>query len=82
MDLPYTLDEASSSNDIPFMERAASDYGMELYQIRQFVAVAETGSYVSLVMLAFAMMATIRHRATIPLDSSYSIGPKCFHIRS
>jgi phosphate-selective porin OprO/OprP len=24
MDLPYTLDEASSSNDIPFMERAAS----------------------------------------------------------
>src|SRR5712671_3149361 len=24
MDLPYTLDEASSSNDIPFMERASS----------------------------------------------------------
>jgi phosphate-selective porin OprO and OprP len=24
MDLPYTLDEASSSNDLPFMERAAS----------------------------------------------------------
>jgi phosphate-selective porin OprO/OprP len=24
MDLPYTLDEASSSNDIPFMERAAA----------------------------------------------------------
>jgi phosphate-selective porin OprO and OprP len=24
LDLPYTLDEASSSNDIPFMERAAS----------------------------------------------------------
>jgi phosphate-selective porin OprO/OprP len=24
MDVPYTLDEASSSNDIPFMERAAS----------------------------------------------------------
>ncbi len=24
MDLPYTMDEASSSNDIPFMERAAS----------------------------------------------------------
>ena len=24
MDLPYTLDEATSSNDIPFMERASS----------------------------------------------------------
>ena len=23
MDLPYTLDEATSSNDLPFMERAS-----------------------------------------------------------
>src|SRR5712692_8167127 len=73
MDLPYTLDEASSSNDIPFMERAASGLIATNIAAGDFRSTFSARWYTD----TFWAAAYVTAPATGAIHSASSINPAC-----